>query len=41
MLSSFFFCITVFVKLYNSFQVANLALITLSSIINLVNEYYI
>ncbi len=41
MLSSFFFYITVFVKLYNSFQVVDLALITLSSIISLVNEYYI
>lgn len=42
-LAKFFFSfyITVFIKLYNSFQVTNLALITLSSIINLVNEYYI
>lgn len=41
MLSPFFFCITVFAKMYNSFRAANLALITLSSIISLVNEYYI
>ncbi len=41
MLSPFFFYITVFAKMYNSFRAANLALITLSSIINLVNEYYI
>lgn len=42
-LAKFFFSfyITVLIKLYNSFQVTNLALITLSSIINLVNEYYI